>query len=67
MAVPSLGKTIVGLGGEVSMFVNVAVIVVLLLMDKVHIPIPEHSPPDQPSKILAVSGNAVRVMKVPEL
>jgi hypothetical protein len=56
-----------GIDGAVvsGMTANVAVTVVFDVMDTVHVPVPEHPPPDQPENDEPDVGVAVRVILVP--
>ncbi len=45
--------------------VKVAVTEVAAVMVAVHVPVPEHPPPDQPVKIDPLVAEAVRVIDVP--
>lgn len=45
----------------------VAVTVASAFMVIVHVPVPEHPPPDQPAKVEQVSGCAVKVIEAPDI
>jgi len=47
--------------------VKVAVTDVAAVIVTVHVPVPEHPPPDQPEKVDPLVAEAVRVIDVPEL
>jgi len=51
----------------VAVAVKADVTVVATVISTVHVPVPEHPPPDQPEKVYPLAAEAVKVTDVPEV